>query len=404
MKPASEPLRRLLDMWRRDIVLRLAVSVFLAVLLSTAAYTTYAVLTLHASAERQLQERSERLATVLTQALARPLFDINGAAITSVVEAMRGTPEVLDLRVRAPNGAELAGFTAAAAGRGGAHDAIAVHREISFQDGARRYLVGALDLAYSRREADEELRRQLRHALAVNLLLALTIVGAIFSVARKVARPFADIQHALEELSQGRTNIALSGIGRADQVGRLSAAVRSFRDTLMRLRDAERELRELNGDLEQKIDARTAALKQAVQVARDSETKLLAIVDTALDAVVTLDGAGRIVGWNRQAEAIFGHARETVLGQPLDMLVIGPRGQGGGAAGMAGYLAAAGTGAPPDRRIEVAARRADGSALPIELAITRIDLGGDDVAFCAFIRAVAGHERRSGDGIDRHET
>ncbi|HEX8601351.1 MAG TPA: hypothetical protein VF774_01800, partial [Pseudoduganella sp.] len=62
-------LRKLRDTWRSDIVLRLAVSVFLAVLLSTAAYTTYAVRTLHAQAELQLQERSERLVTVLSQAL-----------------------------------------------------------------------------------------------------------------------------------------------------------------------------------------------------------------------------------------------------------------------------------------------------------------------------------------------
>jgi hypothetical protein len=41
-------LRRLRDVWQRDIVLRLAASIFLAVALATAAYTTYAVRTLRA--------------------------------------------------------------------------------------------------------------------------------------------------------------------------------------------------------------------------------------------------------------------------------------------------------------------------------------------------------------------
>jgi hypothetical protein len=40
---------RLRDTWQRDILLRLAVSIFLAVALSTAAYTTYAVRTLRAA-------------------------------------------------------------------------------------------------------------------------------------------------------------------------------------------------------------------------------------------------------------------------------------------------------------------------------------------------------------------
>jgi two-component system sensor histidine kinase/response regulator len=388
-RPASNVVRRLRDTWQRDIVLRLAVSIFLAVALTTAAYTTYAVRTLHANAELMLQERTERLATVLSQALARPLFDINGAAITSVVDAMRATPEVLMLRVMAPNGTELASFGAV---RADARRALTVHREISFQDGSRNYRVGAVDLSYSRREADEELQRQLMHALAVNLLLALTISGAIFLVARKAARPFADIQKSLDRLAQGKTDIELSGIGRADQVGRLSIAVRSFRDTLTRLRYAESELRELNGDLEQKIDTRTLELKRTIQVARDSERKLRAIVDTALDAVVTMDRTGRVVGWNRQAEIIFGYERDEALGQQLDTLVIPPRYRADHRHGMARYLAGDSPGEVLDRRIELEALRADGSEFPIELSITRIDLDAEQFEFCGFIRDIS--ERR----------
>ncbi|QBE62056.1 response regulator [Pseudoduganella lutea] len=382
-------LRNLRDTWRRDIVLRLAVSIFLAVALSTAAYTTYAVRTLHAEAEVQLQERSERLVTVLSQALARPLFDINGAAITSVVDAMRATPEVLMLRVLAPNGAELAGF---GTGKFDPAGAITVHRDISFQDGARNYKVGAIDLTYSRREADEALQQQLLHALTVNLLLALTIVGSVFVVARKTVRPFGDIQKSLEKLAQGKTDIQLSGIGRADQVGRLSIAVRSFRDTLTRLRYAESELRELNGDLEQKIDTRTQELKRTIAVARDSERKLRAIVDTALDAVVNMDRNGRVVGWNRQAEIIFGYERDEALGQQLDTLIIPPRYRGDHRKGMARYLAGESPGEVLDRRIEVEALHADGTEFPIELSITRIDLDAEQFEFCGFVRDIS--ERR----------
>ncbi len=382
-------LRNLRDTWRGDIVLRLGVSICLAVLLSTAAYTTYAVRTLHAEAELQLRERSERLVTVLSQALARPLFDINGAAITSVVDAMRATPEVLMLRVQAPNGAELASF---AASKFDAKNAITVHRDISFQDGARNYLVGTIDLTYSRRETDRALQQQLLHAVTVNLLLALTIVGAVFVVARKAVRPFGDIQKSLEKLAQGKTDIQLSGIGRADQVGRLSIAVRSFRDTLTRLRYAESELRELNGDLEQKIDTRTQELKRTIQVARDSERKLRAIVDTALDAVVTMDRNGRVVGWNRQAEVIFGFGRDEALGRQLDTLIIPPRYRMDHREGMARYLAGESAGEVLDRRIEVEALHADGSEFPIELSITRIDLDAEQFEFCGFIRDIS--ERR----------
>ena len=390
---AGSPLGRLRDTWRRDILLRLAVSIFLAVALSTAAYTTYALHTLKAQAELRLQERSDRLATVLAQALARPLFDINNAAITSVVDAIRGTPEVLMLRVSAPaGGAELAGFSASRIDPG---KAIAVHRDITFVDGSRSYRVGVLDIAYSRQEVERDLRRQLTQALVVNLLLALTIVASIFLVGRKAARPFADIQKSLEKLTQGRTDIQLSGIGRADQVGRLSGAVRSFRDTLTRLRDAESELRELNGDLETKIDARTHDLKMTMQMARDSERKVQAIIDTALDAVVTMDRHGRIAGWNRQAERIFGWSRDEAVGQQLDSLIIPPRYREDHRRGFRNYLAGEGRGEVLDRRIEVEALRSDGSEFPIELSITRILLdGADNYEFCGFIRDISDRRER----------
>ncbi|MES2263205.1 MAG: response regulator [Pseudomonadota bacterium] len=380
---------RLLQAWRQDILLRLAAGIFLAVALSTAIYTSYATRTLRAESEQQLSERAERLAGVLAQALARPLFDINGAAVSSVVDAMQATPEVLTLRVASPGGEQLGSFAAAHADPAGA---IAVHREISYQDGKRSYPVGMLDMAFSRHEVERQLRRQITHTIVTNLLLALAIVISIFLVGRTVIRPFTDIERALEKLSQGETDIVLSGIGRADQVGRLSGAVRSFRDTLTRLRSAESALRELNNDLEQKIAARTGELTLSTQAARDSQKKLQAIVDTALDAVVRMDTGGRIVGWNSQAESIFGWSRAEALGQPLEATIIPPRYRQQHRDGMQRYVAG-GKGAVLDRRVELHALRRDGSEFPIELAITRIRLEGQEsYEFCGFIRDIS--ERR----------
>jgi PAS domain S-box-containing protein len=148
-----------------------------------------------------------------------------------------------------------------------------------------------------------------------------------------------------------------------------------FRDTLTRLRDAERELRDLNAELEQRISDRTAELNRTMQQARDSQAKLQAIVDTALDAVVRMDLDGRIVGWNRQAEMIFGWSREEALGLELDKTIIPPRFRYDHKRGMQRYLAGGGGGVL-DTRIEVYALRRSGEEFPIELAITRVQAEG----------------------------
>ena len=197
--------------WRRNILLRLGFAIFIAVALSTAVYTTYVMQTLRSEAEQNLRERAERLAAVLSQALARPLFDINSAAVNSVVDASGATPEVLVLRVLAPNGAELASYVSPL------KDPVAsirVHREIQFSDARRNYPVGAIELAYSRQQMDTDLKRQIFNTVAANLLLAASIVLSIFIVGRRTARPFADIRIGLEKLTRGETDIALSGVGR----------------------------------------------------------------------------------------------------------------------------------------------------------------------------------------------
>jgi two-component system sensor histidine kinase/response regulator len=370
---------------------------------STAVYTTYVMQALRSEAEQNLRERAERLAAVLSQALARPLFDINSAAVSSVVDASGATPEVLVLRVLAPNGVELASYVSTAVSTAVSTSvsplrepvaAINVHREISFNDARRSYPVGSINLTFSRQQMDQDLRRQIYNTVAANLLLALGIVLSIFIVGRRAARPLADIQQGLEKLTRGETDIKLSGVGRRDQVGRLSDAVLRFRDTLTRLRDAEHELRELNRDLELRIGDRTRELTGSMQLARDSQSKLQTIVDTALDAVVLMDLKGRIVGWNAQAERIFGWTREEALGLELDKTIIPPRFRYDHRRGMQRHLAG-GTGGVLARRIEVYALRRNGEEFPIELAITQVPTESHDShEFCAFIRDISDRRER----------
>jgi PAS domain-containing protein len=164
-----------------------------------------------------------------------------------------------------------------------------------------------------------------------------------------------------------------------------------FRDTLTRLRDAERELRDLNAELEQRISDRTAELNRTMQQARDSQAKLQAIVDTALDAVVRMDLDGRIVGWNRQAEMIFGWSRGsagTGAGQDHHPAALPLRPQARHAA-----LPGGGGGGVLDTRIEVYAPAPQRRGIPDRAGDhAGAGRGRDGFEFCAFIRDIS--ERR----------
>src|SRR5690349_1887420 len=52
------------------------------------------------------------------------------------------------------------------------------------------------------------------------------------------------------------------------------------------------------------------------------EDAIHSVLDGALDAVVATDREGAIVGFNRAAEALFGWARDEVLGRPVHEVIV----------------------------------------------------------------------------------
>ncbi len=121
-----------------------------------------------------------------------------------------------------------------------------------------------------------------------------------------------------------------------------------------------------------------------------SEARTKAIVDSALDCVVTIDAGGRIVEWNPAAERIFGRTCAEVVGHEMAELIIPYELRDAHREGITRYLAT-GEARMLDRRIETTAVRADGTEFPVELAITRIDVPGEPV-FTGHLRDIT--ERR----------
>jgi PAS domain S-box-containing protein len=117
---------------------------------------------------------------------------------------------------------------------------------------------------------------------------------------------------------------------------------------------------------------------------RLSETRNGAILQAALDCVVSMNAAGVITEFNPAAERAFGHRREDVIGKDMASMLIPPSLRAGHHRGLARYLTS-GQARILGRRVELSALRADGTEFPIELALTRMDVPGGPM-FTAFIR------------------
>ena len=131
--------------------------------------------------------------------------------------------------------------------------------------------------------------------------------------------------------------------------------------------------------------------RRAQDTARSQQLRNAAVVEIALDCIITIDHEGRILEWNPAAERTFGHPRADVLGRQLAETIIPPKSRDAHYRGFARYLQT-GEGPILGRRIEVDAMRADGSLFPCELAITRVPVPGPPT-FTAYLRDV-GDQRR----------
>src|SRR5262249_13382451 len=79
--------------------------------------------------------------------------------------------------------------------------------------------------------------------------------------------------------------------------------------------------------------------QRAERAVRESEARKAAILETALDCIITIDHAGRIIEFNPAAEKTFGFRRAEVVGQQVAELLVPPSLREQHDRGLARYLA-----------------------------------------------------------------
>lgn len=112
-----------------------------------------------------------------------------------------------------------------------------------------------------------------------------------------------------------------------------------------------------------------------------------AIIEAAVEAIITFDQQGIILEFNPAAERIFGYSRDQMIGQPLADHLVPSRLRASYHHNVASYLAT-GEDSMVGRRFKVSVLRSDGTEFPAEVAITAIKLSEQSV-FTAYVRDIS---------------
>ncbi len=210
-----------------------------------------------------------------------------------------------------------------------------------------------------------KLETQAQQAIMLHLVLLLGAVAlCVFNfrlITRRVIHPINTMVDALVGAMEGKAVTPIASASYQDEIGKLAQVLHAF---------------------QQKVEETRRATAQV----KASENRLRAVVDNALNGIISINRQGLIETFNPRCELIFGYKAEEVIGKNIKMLMPEPyHSEHDGYlrhyldTGDAKIIGTAGR--------EVRARRKDGSIFPMDLSVSSFELE-DGQHFSGIIRDI----------------
>jgi PAS domain S-box-containing protein len=199
----------------------------------------------------------------------------------------------------------------------------------------------------------------------------------------EAARPEPLFEERLQRLDGTLLDVEIAAMPFEEDGARCVEVV--IRDATARRRQ-EQESRRAQEELERRVAERTAAVLT-------SDRRTHAIVETALDAVISIDGRGIVTGWNPRATDLFGWSPTEAIGRPLLELAVPAHLQGVAREALALHARDARTSF--GARFETPALDRSGREFAAEVSVVRVD-AADGPAFTAFVRDIEDRRRAEG--------
>jgi PAS domain S-box-containing protein len=233
---------------------------------------------------RELGGRATRMAELLGQSLAQPLWNVDRRAIDRQLAALAPNPELAEITVTAVG----YGAVATVAGGHGTDPAGIVRvRPIEYAqfDGFPPQRIGEVRVVFTRAVAEHAIARARRTILGVVVAIVLALDGATYLLLKYMVRhPVRRLEEMVDRIAGGDL-AARCPAESGDELGRLARRVNAMAE---RLRDSTARLRE-------------------------SEAKYRDIVEHALEGIFQLTRDGRVRDANPAMAALLGYATPAEL-------------------------------------------------------------------------------------------
>ena len=247
-----------------------------------------------------------------------------------------------------------------------------------------------------------------RMLLVGSVLVALSVYLAYFA-SLSMTRPLRALQDAARKLTDGNLDDSIERRS-GDEIGDLAVSAEKLR---VKLKETFGEIERRRDELEERVKDRTRELDEALSAqaeqnkaieeqynqllevkeelvqsqeqAQSNEKRVISIVQSNPDAIIVIDNKGSIETFSRAAEQMFGLPADKAVGRNVSVLM--PKRI---ALEHDYYLERYDpdrTSPIVDKTREVTGLRRDGNEFPLELKVTRMEIGGE-TKFLGLIRDI----------------
>lgn len=223
----------------------------------------------------------------------------------------------------------------------------------------------------------------LRRRLLISMVfITLCGIPLTFLLTYPITRNIRKLHKAARKVGKGDMDIDVD-IKSNDEIGQLAVAFKKMSEDLKLIAVSRDELTE---EVNKRIHAEETILH--------NEERFRSVVETANDAIIYIDNRGEIISWNQAAEKIFGYSDEEMVGRQVNA-IIPERDRETHKEGIARIIEAGET-RIIGKTIELSGLRKDGTELPIELSLSKWEIG-IGIYFTAIIRDIS--ERRHSEEV-----
>src|SRR6266498_1123183 len=241
-----------------------------------------------------------------------------------------------------------------------------------------------------RRDQDARLTRRYGDLATKSTDLLVNREGYVLVGDSAQPKPF-DVPENGGEITMGDGSLAMAeplGLGEAYLLRRL-APPRATTVRAEALELAEGRVHEHAGEdaaLRREGGQGLAVREASGRTSIESDQRVSAYFEAALDCVIMADASGRVVEFNPAAERTFGYSRDEALGRTMAELIVPPSLRERHSTAFARFIET-GQRTMLGRRLELTGMRADGSEFPVELALSQVE--GERFLICGALRDIS---------------